>query len=118
MTTKQVAELYFQKVKEHADWQQFIGDEITFESPSPTTHGKEAYVTAATRFFSMAETLEVKQMVTEGDKVNAWVDYALMKNGKRFNCLVCELLQIRNDKIILSSILFDTATLRAFTSQN
>jgi hypothetical protein len=118
MNTKELVHKYFEKVKSKSDWQNLISDEIKFESPSPTTFGKDAYVTAATRFFQMAETLEVKQLVTEGEKACAWVDYSLRKGDKTFNCLVSELLVVRDGQIVSSAILFDNLSLRAFTSQN
>ena len=109
MTTKEVVQLYFKKLKEKSDWQSLIADDIKFESPSPTTFGKDAYIVAASRFFQMVETLEVKHLVTEGTAACAWVDYALcLKSGKRSNCLVSELLTTRNGQIISSAILFDT----------
>ena len=118
MTTKEVVQLYFKKLKEKSDWQSLIADEIKFESPSPTTFGKNAYVIAASRFFQIVETLEVKHLVTEGPAACAWVDYALcLKSGKRSNCLVSELLTTRNDQIISSAILFDTLALKMFTSE-
>lgn len=119
MTTKELVQLYFRKVKEKSDWQSLIAMEIKFESPLPTTFGKDAYIIAASRFFQMAETLEVKHLVTEGETACAWVDYSLcLKSDKRFNCLVSELLEVRNNQIISSAILFDTLALKTFTSQN
>jgi hypothetical protein len=119
MTTKQLVELYFKKVKEKSDWQTIIAADMKFESPSPTTFGKDAYVMAGSRFFQMAETLEIKSLVTEGETACAWVDYSLrLKTGKTFNCLVSELLKVRDNQIVSSVILFDTLALRNFTSGN
>ena len=118
MTTKEVVQLYFKKLSEKSDWQSLIADDIKFESPMPTTFGKDAYVVAASRFFQMVETFEVKSLVTEGSTACAWVDYALrLKSGKRSNCLVAELLTTHNGQIISSAILFDTLALKTFTSQ-
>jgi hypothetical protein len=111
--------LYLKKVKEKSDWQSLIADDIRFESPAPPVFGKEAYITAASRFFQMAETLEVKHLVIEADAACAWVDYSLvLPNGKRYNCLVSELLKVKNDQLVFSAIMFDTFALKAFTSQN
>lgn len=119
MTTKQLVELYLTKVKDKSDWQAYIAKDIKFESPAPTTYGKEAYVIAASRFFKMAETLEVKYLIAEGNIACAWVDYSLcLKDGKRFNCLVSELLEVRNNEIVSSTIMFDTLALKTFTSGN
>ena len=118
MTTKEAVQLYFKKLNEKSDWQSLIADDIKFESALPTTFGKDAYIVAASRFFQMVETLEVKHLITEGAVACAWVDYALcLKSGKRSNCLVSELLTIRNGQIISSAILFDTLALKTFTSQ-
>jgi hypothetical protein len=119
MSTKEFLHAYFSKVNDKADWQTMISDDIRFESPSQTTIGKDAYVTAASRFFQMAETLEIKQLVVEGEMASAWVNYSLcLKNGKRFTCQVAELLEVKNNRLVSSIILFDTFALRTFTSQN
>ncbi|MFZ6011879.1 MAG: nuclear transport factor 2 family protein [Bacteroidota bacterium] len=118
MKTQDLVQLYFNKVKEKSDWQTLIAPDMKFESPAPTTFGKDAYVTAASRFFQMVETLEIKQLATEGEKACAWVNYLLrLKNGKTFNCMVSELLAVENDKIVSSAILFDTLALKTFTSE-
>ena len=119
MTAKEVVQLYFKKLNERSDWQSLIADDIKFDSPSSTTFGKDAYIVAASRFFQMVESFEVKHLVTEGAAAGAWVDYTLcLKNGKRSNCFVSELLLTRNDKIISSAILFDTLALKIFTSED
>ena len=118
MTTKEVVQLYFEKLKGNSDWQSLIADDIKFESPAPTTFGKEAYIIAASRFFQMVEKVEVRHLVAEGAVACAWVDYALcLKNGKRSHCFVSELLTARIGQIISSAILFDTLALKTFTSQ-
>jgi hypothetical protein len=63
MTTKEVVQLYFKKLKEKSDWQSLIADDIKFESPSQTTFGQDGYVVAASRFLQMVETLEVKHLI-------------------------------------------------------
>jgi hypothetical protein len=119
MTTKQLVQLYFSKVKEKSDWQTLIAADMKFESPAPTTFGKEAYVIAASRFFQMAASLEVTHLAAEGQTACAWVDYSLrLKSGRRFNCLVAELLEVRNSQIVSSVILFDTLSLKTFTSES
>jgi hypothetical protein len=118
MITKDLVQLYFQRVKEKSDWPSLIGEDMKFESPAPTAFGKEAYVTAASRFFQMVESLKINHLVVEGDTASAWLDYTLcLKNGRRFNCLVSELLEVRNNQIVSSVILFDTLALKTFTSQ-
>jgi hypothetical protein len=116
MATKEVVQLYFKKLKEKSDWQSLIADDMKFESPAPSTFGKNAYIVAASRFFQMVETLEVKYLVTEGDTACAWVDYTICLNGKRSNCLVSELLKTANDQIVSSGIVFDTLALKKFTT--
>ena len=118
MSTKEVVQLYFQKIGENSDWQMLIDDEMKFESPAPATFGKAAYIVAAARFFQMAETLTVRHLVVEGGSACAWVEYSLFKNGERFRCLVAELLEVRNNRIISSTIMFDTLALKSFTSPN
>lgn len=119
MTAKQLIETYLQKVKEKSDWQTHIAADVRFESPTSTSVGKEGMITAASRFFKMVETLEVKHLIAEGNTVSAWVDYSLRsETGKKFNCLVAELFQVQNNQIISTSIMFDTLALKNFRSEN
>jgi hypothetical protein len=118
MTTKELIIMYFTKVKEKSNWQTLIGDDIRFESPATHTIGKESYVTAASRFFSMADKLDIKNLTIEGETACAWVDYHLTLKGKEYNCLVSEQLEVKGDRIVFSRILFDTMALKAFTSAN
>lgn len=117
MNTKQLVQLYFQKVHDKSDWSSLIADDMRFVNLSTETHGKEAYIIAATRFFQMAENVEVKNLVVEGDTACAWVHYFLRhKNGKTYDCLVSELLEVKNDKITSSCLQFDSLALKAFTA--
>jgi hypothetical protein len=120
MKTEQLLKTYFQKVKEKSDWQNLIAAQVKFESPtSGTAFGKEAFLTAASRFFKMVETLEVKHVITEGQMGSAWIDYSLrLENGKQFNCLVSELYEVHNDEIASCAIMFDTLALKTFRSEN
>jgi ketosteroid isomerase-like protein len=117
MNTKQLVQLYFQKVHDKSDWTSLIADNIRFVNLSTVTNGRDAYVTAASRFFQMAENVEIKNLVVEGNMACAWVNYFLrLKNGKTYDCLVSELLEVKDDKIISSSLQFDSLSLKAFTS--
>ena len=118
LTTRYTIQLYFKKVQDKSDWQTMIADDVKFESLLPLSIGRDAYVTAATRFFSMAEKLEVKHLVVEDETACARVSYQLRKNGRTFNCLVSELFEVRRDKITSISILFDAQALSNFTSQS
>lgn len=114
MTTKQLVEAYLNRVKEQSDWQTFIAPDVRFKSPVPSTSGgREALLEAGSRFFQMVENLEVKHLISDGEKANAWVEYSLcLQNGKRCNCLVSELFEVRNDQIVSFAIMFDTLALK------
>jgi ketosteroid isomerase-like protein len=115
MSTKETVQKYYDGVVSKGDWQSIISDNMSFVSPVGNTKGKPAYVEATTRFLGIVTNAMVKELIIEGDKTCALVDYSIVSpTGEKGNCVVAEILSTKDDKIDSSTIFFDTAAFRAF----
>jgi ketosteroid isomerase-like protein len=117
MTTRETVQKYYDGVARKDGWQSVISDDMEFVSPGSVTQGKDAYVSATARFLSMVQGSEVKQLIIEGDRACALVDYEVVTpTGNTGNCSVAEILSAKDGKIDSSTIFFDTAAFKALMS--
>ena len=74
MTTKDIIQRYFDSLKKKSGWEAFLADDMTFTSfgsPIKQVTGKGAYLETTKRFFSMITTVELRDVIVEGDKTCA-----------------------------------------------
>jgi ketosteroid isomerase-like protein len=113
MSTSDVLRRYFEALAQKGSWQSFLGDGLRFTSytsPRKELTGKAAYLESTKRFFSMVVSLEVRDLLVQGEKACALTRYQLESpSGKRFESDVAELFTVRNGKIETFGIYFDTA---------
>ena len=115
MSTKEIVENYYDGVSRNDGWQTLISDDMKFVSPGANTKGKTPYVEATSRFLGIVKEAKVKDLIIEGDKACALVDYSIVSpKGDLGNCFVSEFLSTKDGKINSSTIFFDTAAFRAF----
>jgi ketosteroid isomerase-like protein len=115
MTTKETVQRYYDGVARKDGWQSVISENMAFAQPGASTKGKDAYVEVTARFLQKVRGTKVKELIIDGDKAYALVDYEVVspKGDMRwFN--VAEILSVRDEKIASSTILFDTAAFKAF----
>ena len=118
MTTKEIIKRYYDGIAHKDGWQSIISDEITFTGAGPSTKGKDAYITATTRFLGSVKGSSITDLIIEGNKACALVNYELLSpKGNTANCVVAEILKVNEDKITASTIFFDTAAFRNFIAQ-
>lgn len=99
-------------------WEALIGDDVVFTSPSGVTRGKAAYVDATNRFKQVAKSVEVIQLIVEGDNACAITRYQLRSpKGNVSTCDTMEVFSVSDGKIQSSRICFDTAAFRQFMAQ-
>jgi ketosteroid isomerase-like protein len=99
-------------------WEALIADDIVFTSPSGVTHGKAAYVGGTNRFKQVARSVEVNDLIVDGDKACAITRYQLQSpKGNRSLCDTMEVFSVRDGKIQSSRICFDTAAFGKFMAQ-
>jgi ketosteroid isomerase-like protein len=96
-------------------WEALIDDDIVFRSPSGETRGRAAYVAATNGFKRAARSVDVIQLIVEGEDVSATTSYQLQSpNGDVARCEVVEVFSVSDGKIQSSRIYFDTAAFAKF----
>lgn len=115
--TKDIIRTYFDRLFV-GGWEDLIADEIVFASPSGVTHGKAAYVEGTNGFKRVAKSVDVRQLIVDGDNAVAVTRYKLESpKGNVAECDTVEILSVKNRKISSSRICFDTAAFARFMAQ-
>lgn len=113
MTTRDTVEGYFDRLKRKEGWEEFLDDEMTFTSytsPIKRVAGSGAFLEATKRFYSTIAAVEVKGLVVEEERACALTRYELQPpGGPAFDCHVAEVFEVREGKIALLDIYFDSA---------
>ena len=72
MTTKETVERYFGALRQKQGWETLLADNMAFTSyvsPVKQVNGRDAYLQATKRFFSMIVSVDVRELIVEGDRV-------------------------------------------------
>jgi ketosteroid isomerase-like protein len=113
MNTRETIRAYFDKLQHKQGWESFLSEDVaftSFTSPIKTAVGRAAYLEATKRFYSTIASVEVKDLLVEGDKACALTRYELQPpQGPAFRCDVAEVFRVRDGKIASFDIYFDTA---------
>jgi ketosteroid isomerase-like protein len=113
MATEQVVRDYLAALGRKQGWEAFLADDLAFTSHASSgrqVSGKEAYLAATRRFFSMISSVEVRDLIVEGAKACALTRYELQAPGGRpFQSEVAEVFGVRDGRIASLGIYFDTA---------
>ncbi|MBV9342745.1 MAG: ester cyclase [Acidobacteria bacterium] len=118
MDTRAVIQQYFKNLY-GGDWESLLADNMVFRNNGKKNPpGKTTYIEATKRFLHIAKSVEVKELIVEGDKACAVTRYALLSpTGKTGVCDVAELFAVRNGKIHSNSIIFDMLAFHEFTAK-
>lgn len=113
MTAAQLVRNYFVALARKRDWESFLAEDFAFTShasPARRLSGKEAYLGATQRFFSMISSLEVKNLIVDGANACALTRYELRPSGgPAFHSDVAEVFVVRDGEIASLDIYFDSA---------
>ncbi|MEP6620115.1 MAG: nuclear transport factor 2 family protein [bacterium] len=114
MTTKDTIQGYFASLAEKKEWQSYFADDIAFTSytsPVKQLTGKDACLQATQRFYSSIASVEVRDLLIDGERACALTRYQIQApNGSApFTSDVAEVFLVRNNKIASFGIYFDTA---------
>lgn len=113
MTTRETVERYFSALRGNDDWQALFADDVvftTFGTPARTVSGREAFVTGTKGFYSMIRSLELRDLLVDGDRACALTRYQLAPpNGPAFWSDVAEIFRVDGDRITRFDIYFDSA---------
>jgi len=113
MTTRGTVRGYFAALERGEGWQSFLAEDMTFTSltsPSRSLAGKETFLAATKRFYSMIASTEMRDLVVEGEKACALTRYELRPPaGAPFASDVAEVFTVHDGKIVDFTICFDSA---------
>ena len=113
MATAGIVQDYFAALARKDGWESFLAEDFAFTSctsPNKRLSGKDAYLAATRRFFSMVSSLEVRQLMVDGRNACALTRYRLQPPGSAaFQSDVAEVFSVRDGKIASLAIYFDTA---------
>ncbi len=108
--TKDIIQSYYESLRQKRGWEAFLSEDMLFINNGKRIQGKSSYLEATKRFFSTVQSLEVMEMVVEGDKGCASVRYDLKSpRGKDFTSDVAEFFRVKNGRFTSFAIYFDTA---------
>jgi ketosteroid isomerase-like protein len=114
MTAKQTVERYYERLGQGGDWQTLFGKDVVFmnlASPVRRVTGKETFLQATRRFYGSIGSLDVRELVVDGDRACALVRYEVRppNGGASFESHVAEFFTVTDGEIGAFSICFDTA---------
>jgi len=116
-STRDTIQTYFDQLYA-GGWESLIADDIVFVRPSGTTRSKAAYVEGTNRFKRVARSVEVRQLLVDGENACAVTRYTLQSpKGNTSVCDVAEILAVKDGKLSASAIFFDTAAFGEFMAQ-
>lgn len=112
MKTRETIENYFRALKQKKGWDSFLSDDMTFTSfttPVKRIAGRAAYLESTRRFYSTITSLEVKELLIDGNRACALTRYELQPpGGPAFGSDVAEVFGVRDGKITSFDIYFDS----------
>lgn len=114
MNTADVIQSYFTKLQHKRDWESLLDENIvftSFTSPVKQVRGRDSYLQATKRFYSMIQVVQVRELIVDGAHACALTRYSLQPpNGRvAFESDVAEIFTVRNGKIDSFGIYFDSA---------
>ena len=114
MTTRATIERYFDQLAKQSSWESAFADDMTFTSyasPVKEVKGKSAFLTATKRFYSSIGSVQVRNLLVDGEQACALTRYEIRPPGgaPTFTSDVAEIFRVKNDAIVLLDIYFDSA---------
>ncbi len=113
-STRELLERYYERLSRKSGWEDLLSDNFSLRGTvAKETVGRDLYIN--NNFFKLIKRLHVKEILTEGEKGFALVNYDLVSlKGKDFSCDVAEFWKVKNGKLDSIAIYFDTAGFTSF----
>jgi ketosteroid isomerase-like protein len=113
-STNEILTKYYDALSRKEGWQSLLSDNFLLTGTvAQETRGRDAYVNNA--FWKLVKGLKVREMIVEGERAFAIVNYALVSpTGKSFSADVAEFWKLKNGKLDSIAIYFDTAAFSKF----
>jgi hypothetical protein len=110
MATKDKIQDYYDRLRQKRDWESFFSEGMVFVNNGKEIQDKSSYLEGAKRFFFAVQSLEVLELLVEGEKASAVVRYDIKApNGNNFKSDIAEFFGVKNGKFDMFAIYFDTA---------
>lgn len=113
MSTRETIRQYLNAVSKRSGWETFLADDARFASltsPGREVAGKAGFLEATKRFYSKIASIEVRDLIVDGDSAVALTRYEVNGGSSgTFTSDVAEVFQLKDGKIAALSIYFDTA---------
>ena len=111
MTTRDTIEAYFSSLRRKDSWENYFADDVVFTNfvvPAKQISGRNAFLEATKGFYRMIASLDVRNVVAEGDRACVTTRYHLQPpSGPAFESDVAEMFVVRGDRIASLEIYFD-----------
>ena len=120
MNTRELLEIYYKGFSQKKGWEnvlsedfKFIGGDMTNKSP---VIGKTAYIQIIERFSKLFTSMQVKEMIVDGERACVIGNYDyVFPGGEKINGDVAEIWKVKNGKLDALTIFFDTYTFDLLT---
>jgi ketosteroid isomerase-like protein len=113
MSTRATIQDYFGRLADGGEWESLLSDGMvftSFTSPVRRVSGRDAFVESTRRFYSMIQSVDVRDLVVDGTTACALTTYELMSpSGQAFTSDVAEIFEVGDGLIASLSIYFDSA---------
>jgi ketosteroid isomerase-like protein len=113
MTTRETIEAYLRSLQQKDRWEDYFADDLVFTSfvtPAKRVSGRAAFLEATKGFYGMIVSLEVQDLLVDGDRACATTRYHLQPPaGPAFTSNVAEVFAVSGGRIRSLGIYFDPA---------
>jgi len=112
MTTRETILSYFAALAAGGGWQDHFAPDASFSSystPSKEERGRDAFLDSTRGFYRMIDTVDVLELVTDGDAAGVRTRYRLRPPGREpFTSDVAEFFTVVDGRVASLAIYFDS----------
>ena len=114
MPTSDTIQSYYDSLRQKKGWETFLSEDMVFTNNGKTIRGKQNYLESTKRFFATIQSLEIQELLIQGEKACAVVRYTVKSpKGNTFTSDVAEFFALQEGKFEKLAIYFDTAPYNA-----
>lgn len=113
METRDVVVDYLDRVRARSGWEDLLAEDLRFTNytdPVKRAMGKQSSLEGIRRFYGMAKSMEVTQIIVDGALACVQTRYELEPpSGRSFESHVAEVFEVGGGRITALGIYFDSA---------
>ena len=117
VSAKELLKKYYERLSRKSGWEHLLSENFLLTGTvGKETRGRDVYMNNS--FFKLVRGLKVKEMVVEGGRAFALVNYDLVSpKGRTLSCDVAEFWKLKEGKLDSIAIYFDTTAFSNFMAQ-